>query len=177
MRTTDAALKRHERVTLRILPGNHDEHSAIAVTWFLHAWYREDERVEIDTDPSEFWFHRFGKVMLAANHGHNAKLSDLPKIMATRQSRMWGHSDFRYGHGFHIHHRTGHIFEDGGAICVGRNAEIGKPCGKAGDCAPDQSKEVVLKNAGIDLFINGEGRQFLYYDDGSKAFLKSPAAN
>jgi hypothetical protein len=113
----ELARAKYPKVLVRILPGNHDEHSAIAVTWFLHAWYREDERVEIDTDPSEFWFHRFGKVMLAANHGHNAKLSDLPKIMATRQSRMWGQSDFRYGHGFHIHHRTGHIFEDGGAIC------------------------------------------------------------
>lgn len=51
------------------------------------------------------------------------------------------------------------------------------PCGKAGDCAPDQPKEIVLKNAGIDLFVNGGGRQLLLYDDASKAFLKSAAAN
>lgn len=50
------------------------------------------------------------------------------------------------------------------------------PCGKAGGCAPDQPKEIVLKNPAIDLFANQAGRQFLYWDDASKGFLKSPIA-
>lgn len=81
--------------------------------------------------------------------------------------------------------RSGQLIEQGaqsGAVKTSgiREAKPGAyptPCGKAGDCAPDQSREVVLKNAGIDLFVNGAGRQFLYYDDVSKAFLKSPAAS
>lgn len=81
--------------------------------------------------------------------------------------------------------RSGQLIEQGtqsGAVKTSgiREAKPGAyptPCGKAGDCAPDQLKEIVLKNAGIDLFVNGAGRQFLHYDDASKAFLKSPAAS
>ncbi len=48
------------------------------------------------------------------------------------------------------------------------------PCGKAGDCADGQPKETVLKNSGIDLFVNQGSRQLLYWDDATKGFLKSP---
>lgn len=81
--------------------------------------------------------------------------------------------------------RSGQLIEQGtqsGAVKTSgiREAKPGAyptPCGKAGDCGPDQSKEIVVKNAGIDLFVNGGGRQLLYFDDASKTFLKSPAAN
>src|SRR5690606_28320625 len=55
VRTVDVCLRRHERAIVRILPGNHDEHSAIAVSYFLLAWYRNEPRVQVDVDPSLFW--------------------------------------------------------------------------------------------------------------------------
>lgn len=109
----ELAKKKHEFVKVRILPGNHDEHSAIALTWFLHAWYRNDRQVEIDIDPSVFWFYEHGKTMLAATHGHAAKLTDMPQIMAGRQAEMWGRTIHRYAHGFHIHHKTRYAVEAG----------------------------------------------------------------
>lgn len=42
VRTVQAALARNGHVIVRILPGNHDEHSAVAVTYFLHAWFRNE---------------------------------------------------------------------------------------------------------------------------------------
>lgn len=120
----ELALQKHKKVTVRILPGNHDEHSAIAMTWFLHAWYRNEKRVVIDTDPSLFWHMEFGKVMLAATHGHAAKLDKMPEIMSSRWREIWGRTKHAYAHGFHVHHKTQRVFEGGGAITESHQAPV-----------------------------------------------------
>jgi hypothetical protein len=104
VRTIDANLRHHGKVTVRILPGNHDEHACVAVTYYLLAHYRKERRVTVDTDPSLFFYHPFGKVMLAATHGHQCKIAKLPGVMAHREPEMWGATKFRYAHGFHLHH-------------------------------------------------------------------------
>ena len=40
----------------------------------------------------------------------------MPLIMANRVPEAWAASRHRYLHGFHIHHKTKHIFEGGGVI-------------------------------------------------------------
>lgn len=104
VRTVDANLRHHDKVIVRILPGNHDEHACVAVTYYLLAHYRDEPRVTVDTDPSLFFYHPFGKVMLAATHGHQCKIAKLPGVMAQRKPEMWGATKFRYAHGFHLHH-------------------------------------------------------------------------
>lgn len=123
-RTVDAALRRHKHVTVRILQGNHDEHACIAVAYFLLAWYRKDKRVTVDVDPSLFFERRFGLVMLGATHGHLAKLKDLPGIMAHRWAEDWGATRFRYGHGFHVHHKEKLVTEGNGCVCETHQAPI-----------------------------------------------------
>lgn len=118
----EIAKKKHNTVHVRILPGNHDEHTAIALTWFLHAWFRNDSRVVIDTDPSVYWYRQFGLTMLAATHGHAAKLVDMPMIMAGREPKMWGNTEHRYAHGFHVHHKTQRVFEAGSVITESHQA-------------------------------------------------------
>lgn len=120
----ELAKAKYPTVIVRILPGNHDEDSAVAVTWFLEAWFRNDERVTIDTDPSEFWFHQHGEVMLGAVHGHNAKITAMPGIMAARRKEMWGATTFRYAHGFHVHHKSKGGDEAGGVIYETHQAPV-----------------------------------------------------
>lgn len=117
VRTIDAALRNNDRVLVRILKGNHDEVSAVAIGYFLKAWYRDEPRVAVDVDPSLFFYHRFGKVMLGATHGHMVKLRDMPMIMASRRAEDWGQTVHRYVHGFHVHHKELHGWEENG--CVG----------------------------------------------------------
>lgn len=124
VRTIEAALKKHNKVLVRILKGNHDEQSAVAIAHFLYAWFRNEPRVEVDLDQSLYWFHQFGKVMLAATHGHTAKLAQLPSIMAHRRAEMWGATKFRYAHGFHIHHKEKVATEGNGVICESHQAPI-----------------------------------------------------
>jgi hypothetical protein len=124
VRTIDGSLSRHQHVIVRELPGNHDPHAAIAISYALHAWYRNEPRVTVDIDPSLFWWHRFGLCMFGATHGHTVKIKDMPAIMAHRRAEDWGATKFRYVHGFHIHHLTKIATEGAGVICETHQAPI-----------------------------------------------------
>lgn len=125
-RTVDAALLRHEHVTVRVLKGNHDEDSSIAVVYFLKAWYRNEPRVTVDVDPSDYFWFRFGKVLLGAAHGHQSSnhLAKMPGIMAHRRAEDWGATKYRYVHGFHLHHSAKIATEGNGVICEVHQAPI-----------------------------------------------------
>lgn len=116
VRAVDANLARHGHVTVRVLPGNHDEHASVAVAYFLLAWYRNEPRVTVDVDPSLFFWFRFGKVLIGATHGHTVKLKDMPSIMAHRRAEDWGATVHRFIHGFHIHHSSKYATEGNGVI-------------------------------------------------------------
>ncbi len=124
VQTVEAALTRAKTVEVRILPGNHDEHSSHAIAAFLYAWFRDDERVVVDLDPSLFWWRRWGSVMLGATHGHTVKIADMPQIMAHRRAAEWGATRFRYVHGFHLHHKRAIATEGNGCIAEVHQAPI-----------------------------------------------------
>ena len=124
VRTIEAALKTNQQVIVRILKGNHDEQSAVAIAHFLSAWFRNEPRVTVDLDQSLYWYYRFGSVFLAATHGHAAKLSKMPGIMAHRRPEDWGATRYRYAHGFHIHHKEKMATEGEGVICESHQAPI-----------------------------------------------------
>lgn len=124
VRTIDAALRKNRRVIVRVLKGNHDEHTSVAIGYFLLAWYRDEPRVTVDVDASLFWWHRHGLVMLGATHGHTVKLKDMASIMAHRRAEDWGATKFRYVHGFHIHHASKFQTEGGGVIMESHQAPI-----------------------------------------------------
>lgn len=124
VRTVDAALRNNDRVIVRILQGNHDEHTSVAIGYFLLAWYRNEPRVTVDVDASLFFWHRFGAVMIGATHGHTVKLKDMASIMAHRRAEDWGATRFRYVHGFHIHHSSKFQTEGHGVIMESHQAPI-----------------------------------------------------
>lgn len=102
----DLALQRHARVLVRNIPGNHDPHASVALTLGLKMFYARNPRVVIDDDPGEFFFHRFGSVLIGAHHGHKARADKLMVTMATRCAAEWGKSRYRYFYTGHIHHET-----------------------------------------------------------------------
>jgi hypothetical protein len=105
--TIDLALTKHQSVLVRILPGNHDEQSAIAVALAVRMYYANNPRVTVDDDAGRFWWWSWGKVLLGATHGDKAKMKDLPLIMAARNPEQWGKAKFRHIYTGHIHTQTG----------------------------------------------------------------------
>lgn len=124
VRTIDAALRHNDKVIVRILRGNHDEYSSVAIAYFLLAWYRNEPRVTVDVDASLFFYHRHGRVLIGATHGHTVKLEKMPSILAHRRAEDWGATRFRYVHGFHIHHKSKFVSEGEGVVSETHQAPI-----------------------------------------------------
>jgi hypothetical protein len=105
-RCIDRALTKHEIVIFKCVPGNHDETGALWLARAVAIAYENEPRVIVDTSPSVFLYHRFGKVLIGMHHGHTAKPAVLPSIMATDRPRDWGDTEFRYWWMGHIHHES-----------------------------------------------------------------------
>lgn len=100
----EMALARHENVTARFLPGNHDPHAAVAVMMALGERYRNEPRVTVQQDPSEFYVQQFGQVLITAHHGHKAKADRMVHFIADEYAPLWGKTRYRYLFTGHLHH-------------------------------------------------------------------------
>lgn len=100
----DHALLQFGRVQLVVKPGNHDRDAYLAILFALAERYRNEPRVEVDKNPSEFWAYQFGKVMLASHHGHKGKAQQMVLFLADQYPELWGATRFRYLWTGHLHH-------------------------------------------------------------------------
>lgn len=98
------ALSKHKTVVVRIVKGNHDDHSSFALALALDAYFSNNPRVTIDLNPSVFWYYAFGKVLLGVTHGDSCKTDRLPGIMAADKPEEWGKATYRHWYHGHIHH-------------------------------------------------------------------------
>lgn len=103
-RATDLSLTKHARARVIIVPGNHDDHSAVMIALCLAQFYERDPRVTVDTSPDPFLWHRFGRCLLGFVHGHMTKINDLPEIMACDRPRDWAETEHRHWYTGHVHH-------------------------------------------------------------------------
>lgn len=104
----DAALTKHEHVTVRNLPGNHDPRVAVELMYWLRAVYEREPRVTIADAYAPVQYDTFGRVLLGWAHGDRAKMSELLAIMATDMAEAWGRATTRDVHTGHVHHENEH---------------------------------------------------------------------
>jgi len=106
IRLIELALEKHNKVTWRSAIGNHNEHSAIMMSLFIKAWFRNEPRVKVADTPSMFYYHVFGRNLIGITHGHTVKAERLGEIMSTDCEKIWSDSRYRYWYTGHIHHIT-----------------------------------------------------------------------
>lgn len=106
MRTiVDEALLKHEHVTIRNVPGNHDPASAFWLPEVMRATYANEPRVTVEDAFNPYQFDQFGNVLLGWCHGDGAKLEALGEIMAAdAPAEMWSGTTHRYWNTGHVHH-------------------------------------------------------------------------
>lgn len=110
---TEAALPKHHKVTIVVLPGNHDSAAYLAILFALAERYRENPRVSVQRKPGEFFIREFGKCLIAAHHGDKARAERMIMYMADRWAELWGRTKYRFLFTGHLHH---HKSQDIGGV-------------------------------------------------------------
>jgi hypothetical protein len=101
---TKLALKKHKRVIVRILPGNHNRESYIAIMFALFEHFRNEPRVEVEKQPGKYFTYQFGKNMICAHHGDGVKAERLVNYLADTYAPIWGQTQHRFLWTGHLHH-------------------------------------------------------------------------
>ncbi len=102
----ELALTKHQFITVRNLPGNHDPYASLALNAAIRMAFRDNPRVHVSRDPSPFYFWRFGKVLVGATHGDMIRHTDMPQVMAAYAAKDWGETEHRYVYLGHVHHKS-----------------------------------------------------------------------
>lgn len=99
----ELALSKHKKVIVRIMTGNHNPTSWMAILFALAERYRNEPRVDVVKDPSDFFVFEWGKVLLAAHHGDKAKPDRIVHFIADEFAEMWGRTRHRFLFTGHLH--------------------------------------------------------------------------
>lgn len=102
----DKARRKHRRVTVRFVPGNHDPEVAISLTLALFFAFQDDPRVIIDQSPGGHFYHRFGAVLIGATHGHTMPPDRMAMMLAVDRAEDWGQTRHRHFFFGHVHRES-----------------------------------------------------------------------
>lgn len=105
-----SALRIHNIVNVKIMPGNHDDFGAIFMRTSLYHQFEHDPRVNIDMSPSVFQYFHWGLNLLGIHHGDKCKMAALPMVMASDQAVLWGETQFRKWLIGHFHHDSSVVY-------------------------------------------------------------------
>jgi hypothetical protein len=96
-------LTKYKEVRVIMAEGNHDPASSVWLREMLHAFYEEEPRVIIDTNPDPYYCIVFGKVCLFYHHQHKKAFKGLEATFISKFKKEFGNSEFVYGHTGHYH--------------------------------------------------------------------------
>jgi hypothetical protein len=96
-------LRKIAPVKVITVQGNHDQLSCWHLGDSLECYFHNYADVEIDNLPRQRKYHEHGLVGLMWTHGHKAKRTDYPALMAAEQPQMWGRTKYRECHTGHLH--------------------------------------------------------------------------
>jgi hypothetical protein len=102
----DLAAAKHDRVTVIIVPGNHNDMGAASKQEALAYIYRDNPRVNIIAKAGKFFYYEFGSVLIGSTHGDNGKPEKLAGVMSVDMPEAWGRTRFRYWYTGHVHHKS-----------------------------------------------------------------------
>jgi hypothetical protein len=119
---SEAVSRKHHNVQIVFKEGNHDQDSTVGLRMALRGWWRNEDRIRVDTSPSPFWFNRFGINLLGGVHGDKAKMKELPLLMAVMRKEDWAASTTHHWHTGHFHSEK--ALEVNGVVCHQHRAPI-----------------------------------------------------
>lgn len=88
-------------VTIRVLRGNHDEHSHLYLTFALAERFR-DASVTVEKNPRDMFMFQWGRTAIFGHHGDKMKPQDMIMKLAD-QCPFWSATRHRYAYTGHRH--------------------------------------------------------------------------
>jgi len=98
-------LKKYKKVTVIMAEGNHDPASSVWLREMLAAFYENEPRIKIDTNPDPYYCVTFGKNCLFYHHGHKRNIKNIESVFVGKFKKEFGNSNHVYGHLGHLHHQ------------------------------------------------------------------------
>lgn len=103
-RVINMLLEKYEVVNVIMAEGNHDPASSVWLREMLYAFYENEPRINIDTNPDPYYCYTFGKVCLFYHHGHKKNIKNIDTSFVGKFKKQFGKSKFVYAHTGHLHH-------------------------------------------------------------------------
>lgn len=93
---------------------NHDTQTSFYALQYVSAWFRNDEQVEVDTEPSGRKYVEYGCNLLGFGHG-DKEGKRMPSIMPNEAPEAWGRT---WNHEYFLgHFHSQRIVDDHGVTC------------------------------------------------------------
>jgi len=123
VKETVAMLRRkHERVLLFILGGNHDEATSPYFEMAIHNAFEDEPRVEVNRQRGAMKWMTWGNELLVFHHGHGMKPPEIAAAVAAdpRVRPLFGKTKHTHVYLGHVHHKelTKHMVYKGVAGCT-----------------------------------------------------------
>jgi len=96
-------VEKHDRLQVRVLRGNHDEHAHMVLTFALAERYRDQDRVTVDQAPFDLFMRQWGRCLIAAHHGDKIKPQQLTLYLSD-VCEFWSATRHRICLTGHVHH-------------------------------------------------------------------------
>lgn len=103
-RIVDHGLKTHKNVVLVSAEGNHDLFGSIWLRELFMALYEKEPRLKVIDNALPFYAYQHGNTALFWHHSHMKKLDQLPLLFATEFRKIWGDTEYHFGHTGDKHH-------------------------------------------------------------------------
>ena len=90
-------------VDVVVVQGNHDYERMFYAGEYLRAFFKNDDRVDVDNNFDSRKYYKYGVNLIMFTHGDKEKPAEMPLIMATEQPMLFAQSKFREVHCGHKH--------------------------------------------------------------------------
>lgn len=96
-------LEKHEQLDVIMCDANHDPAGEVWLREMLAAFYEDEPRITVDTNPGTYSFIEHGEVSLFYHHGHRRGVKKVDSILVGKFRKLYGRTSRSYAHTGHKH--------------------------------------------------------------------------
>lgn len=96
-------LEKHEQLDVIMCDANHDPAGEVWLREMMAAFYEDEPRIKVDTNPGTYSVIEHGDVSLFYHHGHRRGTKNVDSIMVGKYRGLYGRTKYSYGHIGHKH--------------------------------------------------------------------------